>query len=411
MAQNEVIIVGAGLLGSSVAWHLAEKGCRDVVVIDPDLEGLWSSSELNAGGVRATMNHPLNIQLSIASIEFLDQHREDVGYRPVGYLWLRSKNDATALTIAREATKRQRDLGWPVEEWTVAELCKRVPFLDKTDDLAEAHFASRDGLVNPNRLKQFFREGARAKGVRFLDRRRLRSAEFSAKGWSIVCDVLPASVGSDQLRSLLVDGAIGTPALRETLHGRTIVNCAGAWAGETAAILGYETHTKPQRRQICVFDSRDVDLSPYGMIVDTSGVYFHPEGGQGLAGFANRDEPFGKNFEYNGAQFFEECIWAPLYERSSGFERLKHVTGWAGLYEVTPDHSAVLGAVEHSKAGKNARLFEAHGFSGHGAMQCPAAGRAIAEAVTGGRYETLDVTALSGKRFLTGALVHESFVI
>ena len=148
-----------------------------------------------------------------------------------------------------------------------------------------------------------------------------------------------------------------------------------------------------------------MDLTPYGMIVDPSGVYFHPEASNGLAGFANRDEPEGVNYQYDGESFFTENIWPALYERASGFERLKHLTGWAGLYEVSPDESAIIGAAPGAP-----RVWECHSFSGHGLMHSYAAGLAIAERIVG-RPASIDVSSLSGARFESGALVRETQVI
>ncbi len=192
---------------------------------------------------------------------------------------------------------------------------------------------------------------------------------------------------------------------------KRVVNCAGPWASEVARILGYLSPSYPLRRQICLFDCRDVDLTPYGMMIDPTGVYFHPEASNGLAGFASPDEPRGINYQYDGESFFQEVVWPALYERSTSFERLKHVTGWAGLYEVSPDESSILGQVMTGEAGRSGRVFEAHSFSGHGAMHSYAAGQALAEWMMKGKYLTLDAAPLNAQRFDTGAFIRESLVI
>ncbi|MEK6580330.1 MAG: FAD-binding oxidoreductase [Bdellovibrionota bacterium] len=193
-------------------------------------------------------------------------------------------------------------------------------------------------------------------------------------------------------------------------HAERVINCAGPWAARIASILGYESPCVAVRRQVSIFDCRDVDLTPYGMIVDTSGVYFHPEATNGLAGFATPGEPGGINFNYDGDTFFMEKIWPALFERSTGFERLKHVTGWAGHYEVSPDESAIVGDVDLVPASRG-KLFEAHSFSGHGVMHSYAAGKALVEKIVRGKYETLDLSALSARRFSGGHEVRESLVI
>ncbi|HRK02770.1 MAG TPA: FAD-dependent oxidoreductase, partial [Oligoflexia bacterium] len=143
-----------------------------------------------------------------------------------------------------------------------------------------------------------------------------------------------------------------------------------------------------------------------GMFVDPSGVYFHAEAQFVLSGFAIESEPDGFNFDYDGQSFFEEHIWSALHERSSGFEMLKHVTGWAGLYEVSPDRCGIMGSVNNSS-----QIFEAHSFSGRGVMQSWAVGRGLSELILNERFETIDLAALSGERFKEGKLVRENLLI
>lgn len=397
--KAEVVVIGAGLIGSAVAMYLAKLGVSSVRVIDVDLEGALSSSELNAGGVRATLSNPVNILLSMQSIDYFAKIRDEIGYRDCGYLWLRS---AEQMPRAEKSRELQTSLGWKVESWDLAELRRRVPFIDKTDGIAGAHFGPRDGLINPNLLKLHFRTGAAKLGVRFDDRTRLKSAEVSATGVKLRCDRF-AALDTETRQVLMTGGDAPASASIVEYQADRVVNCAGPWAAQVAKILGYSCPSEPYRRQIAIFDCRDVDLSPYGMIVDTSGVYFHPEATNGLAGVSTHEKA-GFNFQYDGQSFFEELIWPALYERSTAFEKLRHLTGWAGLYEVSPDHSAIIGDVTD-------RIFEAHSFSGHGAMQSPAAGLGLAERIVSGRYQTIDLKELSGKRFEEGRLVSERAVI
>ena len=412
--DTEILIIGAGLVGSSVAMHLAQQGAGNIRVIDVDLEGTLSSSELNAGGVRATWSQPLNILTSKISIEYFASVAEDVGYRPCGYTWLHTPE---SLPRALKAREKQRDLGWEVEAWDLAELQKQIPFIDKVDDLAGALFAPKDGLVNPNLLKNHFRAKARSLGVIFDDRTWLRSAEHSNSGIELKCEKYEADLGSDQKNQVLTGEAKiqASPIYKDpsqvSYQAKRVINCAGAWAAKVALILGYGSPAFAVRRQVAIFDSRDIDLTPYGMIVDTSGVYFHPEASNGLAGIAERDEPLGYNFNYDGESYFQEKIWPALYERSSKFERLRHLTGWAGLYEVSPDESAIIGEVESGEFKATGRVFECHSFSGHGVMHSYAAGQALAEKMVKGRYESLDLSRLSGKRFEDGLSMHETLVI
>lgn len=402
----DTLIIGAGVIGSSVAMSLAKAGIADVRVIDFDLEGSLSSSELNAGGVRATFTQRANVEMSRRTIDYFAAHAEAVGYRDVGYLWLHTAKTLPPALAARDA---QQALGWPVEALDIAELARRVPFIDKNSDLAGACFAPRDGLVNPNLVKNHYRAEARALGARFDDRLLVRGAEaIEGGGVRVRADRYPAVLSHEQklgaLSGLNIEGFS-----QVEYEAARVVNCAGPWAPRVAELLGYACPSQPLRRQVAIFDCRDVDLTPYGMIIDTSGVYFHPEASNGLAGFANSGEAPGVNFSSDGESFFTEHIWPALFERASGFERLKYMTGWAGLYEVSPDESSIIGEVKTDFG--TARVFEAHSFSGHGVMHSFAAGQALAERMTKGRYETFDAGVFDGSRFAAGREIREGMVI
>lgn len=405
--QTDVLVIGAGLIGSAVAMGLAEQGVSRLMVVDLDLTGEWSSSELNAGGVRATWSQKVNLLTSKASIEYFAQHAAEVGYRDCGYLWLHRRPTWEGALRAREMHVSN---GWPVEVWDLPMLKSKVPFIDKTEDLVGAIFGVRDGLVNPNRLKEHYREKALKKGAQFHHQIWVCSSEKTGEKWKIRAFQFSAQLSSEAKRKLLCENPTQLSSGPETgewieIHANQVVNAAGAWAPHLARILHYSSPSKPVRRQISLFQTRNVDLTPYGMIIDPSGVYFHPESIYGLSGFAVQNENEGFHFQYDSDSFFEEYIWPQLHERSSAFESLKHISGWAGLYENSPDHHAIVGK---SKNG----IFEAHSFSGHGAMQSYAVGFALAEFMIQGRYESLDLSELSGDRFEKGRKIpSETWVI
>jgi sarcosine oxidase subunit beta len=343
----DVVIVGGGLIGSAIAMGLARAGARSVVVVDLDLGGEWSSSELNAGGVRATWSQRVNLLASKNSIEYFATVSESIGYRDCGYLWLHRRETFPAALKAREMHVRE---GWAVDELDVNQIRAKCPFIDKTDDLVGGLFGVKDGLVNPNRLKEHYRELARESGVRFLDGVFVTGATRSS-AWRIKAFQFKELLKSEEKRRILesnpTEPGAFDPSLGEWMEitASQVVNAAGAWAPKLASILGYECPSEPVRRQISLFHARDLDLTPFGMIIDPSGVYFHPESIYGLSGFATIGEAPGFNFNYDADAFFEEHIWPALYERSTGFESLRHVSGWAGLYENSPDHHAIVGAV------------------------------------------------------------------
>jgi glycine/D-amino acid oxidase-like deaminating enzyme len=407
--RPQIAILGAGLIGSALAMALAEKGAKGVVVYDPDLEGTLSSSELNAGGVRATFFQPANILCSRLSIDYFAAHAEEVGYRACGYLWLQS---VEGMARTERSFENWRMAGWPYEVWDVAKLKAHASWIDKTDDLVGAVYAPRDGLLNPNLLKLHFRHRAKAAGATFVDRHLLRDAKVGAAGVHLQFEKL----GSNPSREEKVDAYRSLEKSSPTPGGvritaDRIVNCAGPWAKEVARMLGYDCPSYSVRRQISLFDARDVDLSTCGMMIDTSGVYFHPEAGYILGGIAERDEPIGQNFEYSGEDFFQEKIWMPLAERSSKFEALRHLKGWGGLYEVSPDESAIIGEVETGMPRGTGRVFESHSYSGHGVMHSYACGVALAERMLNGKSRLLDLDVFAGSRFERGKLLSESAVI
>ena len=395
------LIVGGGLAGSATAMHLAERGVDGVVVVDPDLAGTRSSSELNAGGVRATWWRPVNVELCAATIAFFAEHREEFAFRERGYLWLHGPD---RWQQAAEHVPMQNEFGRRVELLTPAEVNRRWPVIDTIDDLAGATFSPRDGLVSPNAVKEHYRARARAAGARFVNRRALMGVRRDGRRVAEVTLRVLDGAGAAE-RSLEGHPADGPLA---TMTCERIVNAAGPWAAPVADLLGVPVPCRAVPRQICVVASRDVDLSREGMIVDSSDCYFHHEGGDLiLAGYSPPGDPPAYRFDYEGSAFFEREIWPRLAHRISGFDRLDHVRGWTGLYELSPDNSALLGAVPGLED-----AYEIHSFSGRGVMQSWAAALSLAELITTGAFQSFPRTALlSASRFAGGELQPEELHI
>ena len=399
--KTDVLIIGAGVVGSAIAMGLTRLGQKNVTLVDLDLSGEWSSSELNAGGVRGTWSQSINRLTSQYSIRYFESVAEQVGYHASGYLWMHRKETFDSALKAREIHENQ---GWEVDSLDVKGIQSKVPYLDKTSDLAGALFGKKDGLINPNRLKEHYREQAIAGGATFIDGIWVREATVESGLHRVSAFQFQSQIDSVKKREILVsdpksksefDSDLGSFI---TIEAKQVVNAAGAWAPELARILGYSSPSVPVRRQISLFHARDVDLTKHGMVIDPSGVYFHPEAIYGLAGFADPAERAGFNFHYDGESFFEEFIWPVLHERASVFESLRHVSGWAGLYENSPDHHAIVGRAQAAPG----QVYEAHSFSGHGVMQSYAVGVALPELMLKNRYETLDLSELSAERFKNG---------
>lgn len=410
MARVDVLIAGGGIIGSGIAWALARRGVGGITVVDLDLSGIYASSELNAGGARATWWQPVNIATCATTLRFFREHRGEFGFRENGYLWL--YDDAGLFARAREKTHLQNSAGLDVETFSPKEVPRRFPIIDRSlDSLVGATFSPRDGLVNPNAVRAWYRREAEALGVKFLNRHYITgvTTRRSEAGSRIVDAVDVVELRADdpfdqtgRLRRALtthrvpIDDVVG----EDRLQCSVLINCLGAWSALFSAKVGIPDFTEPVRRQITMVDvraedrPRGVDLESTGMIVDANKVYFHPEGPHFLAGFSIADEAPGYDFTYDGSAFFQEHIWPRLYHRCSMFERCRDVGGWAGLYAVTPDRSGIAGAV-----GGFANLFEAHSFTGRGVMQSYGVANAMAELVRYGRYEEIDLSPLTRSRF------------
>jgi FAD-dependent oxidoreductase domain-containing protein 1 len=411
--RADILIVGGGIIGSSLAWALAARGASGVTVVDLDLAGLYASSELNAGGARATWWQPVNIEACRATLDFFAEHADEFGFRPRGYLWLYGDRELYAQALEKRALQNTYGLG--VETLAVSEVAQRFPLIDRAlDELVGATFSPRDGLVNPNAVRAWFRREAEALGVRFLNRhyvtgvetRRVAGAGGSLRRISALHVVEVARRGvledAERLREILVSHRVPASDARgeARIECSGVVNCLGAWSPIFSAKVGVVDVTEPVRRQICLVDVHASDLPPgvalddLGMIVDASDLYFHPEGSHVLAGYSIHDEGSGFDFDYDGEPFFESYVWPRLAHRASSFERCGHVRGWAGLYEVTPDRSGIAGAVPGF-----ANFFEAHAFTGRGVMQSYAVGQAVAERIDTGRYGAIDLSPLDRTRF------------
>jgi FAD-dependent oxidoreductase domain-containing protein 1 len=398
----EVILIGAGIIGSAIAMALGERGVKTLAV-DVDLSGRLSSSEKNAGGVRATWWQPVNIALCRASIKYYETIAAEVGFRQKGYLWL---YDERTWERAREHLELQRSHGQPIEALTATEVNRRVPEIDKLDGIAGATFSPRDGLINPNLLKQHYRSRALRSGVRFLDRTFVLALDSGASGVRLECWQSDDPLTEAGLMRLMAQDEPGDAETGRlfALSAESIVITGGAWSERVVKMAGLKSLSVPIRRQICLVDNRATNLERYGMIVDTSGLYFHNEGAHILAGYSPPDTPPGYHFHYDGEPFFRDEIWPRLFARMSCMERLRHVTGWAGLYEVSPDRSAIIGRAAP-------RVFEAHSFSGRGVMQSYGAAQALAALIATGSYRALDASALGRERFARGAQVFEELHI
>jgi sarcosine oxidase subunit beta len=380
---RQVVIVGAGVIGCSVAFHLARLGQHGVCIVEKEhLPGSGSTSKAN-GGIRAQFTTEANLRMSLLSMEILDQLADEIGdppvYQKAGYLFV--TGDAERLAGMAKAAQFQRERGVAVEVLDAERVRARAPFV--AGPVLGGTFGARDGFVDPGGLTNFFlREAARA-GVEI---------RYRAEATAITREP------SGDLRVTTAAGDVTAPI---------VVNAAGPYAGRVAAMLRVELPVEPVRRHIVITGPCRTLPARIPMTIDAeSGVLIRRETDRVLIAYSNPDEPAGFNTTFDPD--FPERIADPVELRfptvaAAGIDLRR---SWAGLYEVTPDHHAVLGAVPEQPG-----FVLANGFSGHGVMHAPAAGRAIAELITRGRCDSVDITPLAIGRFARGELIHETMVL
>jgi len=383
MERHEVVIVGAGVVGASVAFHLARAGVREVVVLEREaLPGTGSTAHAN-GGIRAQFTTEANLAMSLASMAILDALAGEIGepplYRKAGYLFL--TDSSQRLAAMANAVDFQRERGVSVELLGPGEVRARLPWAS-CEGVAGGTFGARDGFIDPGALANFFLGAALRAGAR---------VRYSTEATAIAAEA---------------DGFVVGTAAGE-LRARVVVNAAGPWARPVAAMAGIELPVEPVRRHILITGPCPAlpRLIPMTIDADT-GVLVRREGDRIVIAYSNPDEPAGYNLAFDPE--FVERIVEPVDRRfpviaAAGIDVSR---SWAGLYEVTPDHHAVIG-----ESPARPGFILVNGFSGHGVMHAPAAGRCVAELVTRGRSESIDIAALSPARFARGELIHETMVL
>jgi glycine/D-amino acid oxidase-like deaminating enzyme len=382
---RDVVIIGGGVMGSATACSLVASGFSgQIVVIERDPVHQYGSTGLSAGGVRHQFGYEANIRFSAYSIRQYEQfgelmevdgHRPDIEFRQRGYLVLVTEQGLPRL---RERMQLQQSLGVEVSFLSPEAVLDRVPHLD-LQGVVGASFCPRDGYLDPYAVMAAYEAKAKSRGVQYLHEE--------------VVEVLRSGGRAIGVR---------TAASRE-IHAPAIVNAAGPWAGEVGAMAGVQVPVQPFRRQLftCIVPG-ELDY-PLPMIVDPSGLYFRSEtGNRILVGKSDKTAPPGFDFRTDRNYFLDQ-VWPVLAERMPLFDRLSLDRLWAGLYEINHhDHNAIIG--EHPDLGG---FYLIGAFSGHGMMQAPAAGKALADLIQYGGYRELDASPYSFERFATGRLIEE----
>jgi sarcosine oxidase subunit beta len=392
MKKAEIVIIGGGVVGASVAYHLTRRGAGDVLILEREaMQGAGSTGRAT-GGVRAQFETEINIKMSLYSLDFFKNWEFDCRYEPRGYLFFAT--DARQMDYLRRNVETQKRFGVRDVEIVDCEEIKEICPILNCEDIAGGAFGQNDGFINPLAVMRGFTAKALESGARI---------EFD-------CRVVSIETENGKVKAV------------ETNKGRIecekIVLASGAWASELAKTANVDLPVEPQKRQIVWAKSAKRLPENLPMVIDIgSGFHFrpardfsdaaaNPDNTEVLFAYPDPQEKPSLNTEFDEA--FIEKVYARARHRAPFLYETVPVRAKcrAGLYENTPDHHAILGGCAEVEG-----LYFANGFSGHGVMHSPATGRALAEIILDGKATFLDVSCLNFERFQKGALLHETAFI
>ena len=380
-SSASIIVIGGGGMGASTAYHLALAGARQVLLLESEPYFGQGATGRCAGGVRYQFGTEVNVRLSIESLGMLERFREETGqdpqYRKCGYLFaLTQPADVQAFQHNREM---QRSLGVQVEWLEGEEVRRRLPSMRLEDALAGTYHAL-DGLADPNSVVMGYVQRARQLGATVLSEARVSGVE----------------VDGGRVRAVVANG--------QRIACEHVINAAGPWAGQLGEMAGVEIPITPVRRQMVTTTPLPELPSDFPFVIDfAQSLYFHREGEGLLTGMSNPNEQPGLN--QNIDEEWELIAMEKAVERMPMLAKAGRLGHWAGLYEVTPDAHPIFGG---SPVGG---FWIVAGFSGHGFMHGPIAGKLMAEFLLEGRARTVDVSSLDLARFQEGRLIQEYNVV
>jgi sarcosine oxidase subunit beta len=384
MLTSDVVIIGGGIVGSSIAYHLVDAGCKDVLVIERESAQGKGSTGKSMGGVRAQFSTPVNIQMSLYSIPFYASFEDKLGYpcdyRPQGYLFCATEEKH--LAYLRTNFEKQVVLGLKdVQMISGDEIRRRFPQM-RGGDILGGSFCSTDGFVDPYSAMIGFMTWA---------------CDHGAKLWK---NTLVSAITTNENR-------FEVETSRGVVSTKKVVNACGAWAAATAKMVGIDLPVEPLRRMLVPTEPFDDFPHSAPMIIDMSnGFHFRPEARGFLLAWNDPEETPGYKTDFEPSCI--EKILTRAADRVPGFENLavNPKRAWAGLYEMTPDHHPILGEAPGVPG-----FFCANGFSGHGVMHAPATGKILSDLILNGKTDLIDAKLLDLARFAEGRTIHESAVL
>lgn len=396
-SSAEVVIVGGGVIGSAIAVRLRQRlGDARVVVVERDPSYRRASSYLATGGVRQQYDSPLNIAMARYSTTFFtrfDQltaacgHRSRAWFRQRGYLFLADEGNAARLEQRYEIQKAS---GANVERWTTTRMAEQITGL-ATHDVLFGVYGPDDGYLDPREVL----------------------AGFCAMAASAGAEYLPGTVTAVERSGGRVAGVrVDTAEGERVITAPIVINAAGAYAAAVGAAAGLTLPVEPVRQHLFRLALAERFPCRLPMLFDPDGTHWRLDDPRTrddeeclIIGRSRTDEPPGENFECDRQRLEDEML--PTFARRHPQVQIRGMTeGWAGLYEMTPDHNALLG--EHPEL---PGFIVAAGFSGHGLMMAPATGLAIAELIADGASRTFDIAPLAVDRFARGVRFEDGALV
>lgn len=374
--EASVVVIGGGSMGTSIAFHLAEAGVPGVLLLEQGELGSGSTCKA-AGGVRAQFSDPINIDLGRRGLsafeDFPTRPGQDIDLRQPGYLFLLTSDEQVA--VYEESAALQNAMGVPTRIITTDEIARLNPLVD-LDGVLAGSFHARDGYCSPESVTLGYATGARRFGA-------------TIRTHVTVTDILTSG---GEITAVVTD--------RGTVRTSAVVCAAGAWSREIGAMAGVDLPVEPLRRQILITEPLPEELSPLvthatPMTIDAASTfYFHREGPGILLGMSYRDEVPG--FQWNYSEDWLPDLMTAMDRVAPALLDVGVAHRWVGMYEVTPDHNALLG-----ETADRSRFLYACGFSGHGFLQSPAVGEVMRDLYLG-HPSDIDVSGFDATRFAAG---------
>jgi FAD-dependent oxidoreductase domain-containing protein 1 len=392
MATYDAVIIGGAVMGSSIAYFLANNSDFNgtILVLEKDPTYAQSSTGLSAGGIRQQFSNTENIQLSKFGASFLknvnsylqvDADPISVDFTENGYLFLATEKGMPILLKNHET---QIAVGAKVQLLDQAQLKGKFDWLN-VDDIAGGSFGFQDaGWFDPHCLTMAFKNKARSLQVTYLKEQ-----------------VIGMQRSGQKITGIELSSG-------EIINGGIFINAAGAQASRVASMAGIEDLPVHSRKRFIFLFKCLTQLPNCPLVVEPSGAYFRPEGQHYICGKSpdKNNDPDCEDF-YMDYSVFEDELWPILAERVPAFDAIKRISSWAGHYAYNVnDQNAIIGA--HPEV---SNFILSNGFSGHGLQHAPGIGRAVSELVIYGRYKTLDLSCFAFERFADNKLYKELNVV